>query len=68
MAFTVNTAVAESEPRRAHRQMDRVQHASGTLQIRGRFPRIFSELTARVDGWAGDRIEAATSAPTIADA
>ena len=30
--------------------------------MRGRFPRIFSELTARVDGWAGDRIEAATAA------
>jgi len=30
--------------------------------MRGRFSRIFSELTARVDGWAGDRIEAATAA------
>jgi phosphatidylserine/phosphatidylglycerophosphate/cardiolipin synthase-like enzyme len=25
-------------------------------------PRIFSQLTARIDGWAGDRIEAATAA------
>ena len=42
--------------------MDRVEHGSGTLQIRGRLPPIFSELRARVDGWAGDRIEAATAA------